>query len=643
MKKYILFVLTFSTLACSRYPADVRQALKLAGDNRAELEKVLEHYSKLPEDTLKLQSAYFLIANMPYHYTIHDARIDSFKTYISEIEPQEGVWATFVKEIYGHLRETIQIKPDLYYITSDYLIRNIDFSFQIWQEMPWCKNYSFDTFCEEILPYRICNEPLEYWKEEYYAAFRSIIDTMEHDNNPEVIYLKLLTHISEQSWIYLHEMNSVGFGSSIILQKRIGTCKEQAEFITYILRTLGIPSGIDFYLQDPIYHTSSHFWNYARNKEGKHFTFDYYDSFYLANRRSQARKLGKVYRNSYALQKESLPVKYKNSYIPSGKFANVFLQDVSGDYFPDTHLTVHPEQPGLFKQGNLAYLCTFNQLEGWVPITWSKPRKGVVRFEHIEPNLLYQLRLIDKTQNIAVTKPFILRSNETPQFLNADMTHVQTMTLYRKFRLPFESPYYARRSVGGKFQVANKQDFSDSVTIHTIQKVADMSYEIIKPDNIGKFKYIRYLSSNGGYNNMAELQLFSNGKRLRGKEIGTEGARDEFPNSEKNSVFDDDPLSFFDALEADGSWAGLAFDKPYHIDEIRYIFRNDDNNIRPGDKYELFYISNGEWLSAGRQTADTTLLIYEKVPANTLYWLRNLTRGKQERPFTYENDKQIWW
>ena len=26
-----------------------------------------------------------------------------------------------------------------------------------------------------------------------------------------------------------------------------------------------------------------------------------------------------------------------------------------------------------------------------------------------------------------------------------------------------------------------------------------------------------------------------------------------------------------------------------------------------------------------------------------LLWLRNLTKGREERPFTYENGRQIWW
>ena len=142
---------------------------------------------------------------------------------------------------------------------------------------------------------------------------------------------------------------------------------------------------------------------------------------------------------------------------------------------------------------------------------------------------------------------------------------------------------------------------------------------------------------------MAEVKFYSGGKQLHGEVIGTDGAQEVFPNSTKYSVFDDDPLTFFDALEADGAWAGLKLVQANHIDAIRYIFRNDDNCIRPGDTYELFYHSKGQWLSAGRQTADTTILQYEKVPSNTLYWLRNYTRGREERPFTYENGKQIWW
>ena len=42
-------------------------------------------------------------------------------------------------------------------------------------------------------------------------------------------------------------------------------------------------------------------------------------------------------------------------------------------------------------------------------------------------------------------------------------------------------------------------------------------------------------------------------------------------------------------------------------------------------------------------TAESGELVYENVPGNALYLLKNRTKGKEERIFTYENDRQVWW
>ena len=52
-------------LSCDRLP---EQALQQAGENRAEMEKVLAHFKDDP-DPLKYRAAKFLIENMPYNYT----------------------------------------------------------------------------------------------------------------------------------------------------------------------------------------------------------------------------------------------------------------------------------------------------------------------------------------------------------------------------------------------------------------------------------------------------------------------------------------------------------------------------------------------------------------------------------------------
>lgn len=87
----------------------------------------------------------------------------------------------------------------------------------------------------------------------------------------------------------------------------------------------------------------------------------------------------------------------------------------------------------------------------------------------------------------------------------------------------------------------------------------------------------------------------------------------------------------------------MKFKKPVKIGRIRYIPRNDGNCIEIGDKYELMQWREGRWESLGERTATCNALEYERIPSGGLYVLRNLTKGHEERIFTYENGKQIWW
>ncbi len=69
---------------------------------------------------------------------------------------------------------------------------------------------------------------------------------------------------------------------------------------------------------------------------------------------------------------------------------------------------------------------------------------------------------------------------------------------------------------------------------------------------------------------------------------------------------------------------------------------DESNAIFPGEHYELFYWRNG-WKSLGIQEAADTILDYQHVPKGALLWLRNLDKGNQERIFSYENGKQVWY
>ena len=139
------------------------------------------------------------------------------------------------------------------------------------------------------------------------------------------------------------------------------------------------------------------------------------------------------------------------------------------------------------------------------------------------------------------------------------------------------------------------------------------------------------------------ISLTHSEKKIKGKVIGTEGSWGDNKSCTREAVFDDNILTFFDAPDGDGSWVGMDFGKPVKISHFYYYARGDGNAIAPNDKYELFYWDNNKWKSLGTKKATSPILIFEKVPSGGVYLLRDLTRGQEERIFTYEKGKQIWW
>ena len=71
---------------------------------------------------------------------------------------------------------------------------------------------------------------------------------------------------------------------------------------------------------------------------------------------------------------------------------------------------------------------------------------------------------------------------------------------------------------------------------------------------------------------------------------------------------------------------------------------NDGSTVflEKGEKYEMFYWEDG-WESSGTQIATDEPLRFKELPAKRLYWLVKEDSDEEERIFTYDNNKQIWW
>jgi hypothetical protein len=147
------------------------------------------------------------------------------------------------------------------------------------------------------------------------------------------------------------------------------------------------------------------------------------------------------------------------------------------------------------------------------------------------------------------------------------------------------------------------------------------------------------------YGDIAEMEFWGinesgEEEKLEGRLIGNPGKY----NDKREHATDGDRISYFYALENEAPYIGLDFGKPRRITRIRYCPRSDDNGIIPEELYELFYWDKTGWVSLGKQEgrSDYTL-VYTNVPKGTLLNIHNHTRGKENRPFTYENGKQVWW
>lgn len=637
----LLFCLTIISCQSNRRDIALHQALKFAGENRIELEKVLQHFAK---DSLKLEAAKFLIRNMPFNYSYDYNALDKYYTDFYDVVTAYDISIEEVADSLEGVYEKIffsthTILNDAKSIHADYLIENINHAFMAWENSPWKSDVNFSEFCNEILPYRVGNETIEKWREPYYKKFQPILDSLLTKKDPVSACQILYDSIIKEKWIFVTDPGLPHRNALFLLDKRMGSCAEYSKFMTYVMRALGIPGGIDMIVQNPDSFYRAHFWNYVSDTKAKHIDYSLYEKKPDTNTIGPPNRIiGKVYRMNFELQKESLRYLYPELEIP-GSLNSLFISDVSNKYIEGVDLIFNIDDIKI-KNGEILYISVFNNKD-WVPIDWTIVNNREVFFKNLEPGIVYSLTSYKNNVNKQIDFPVLIQKDKKiRKLIPSDNKH--HISIKRKY--PLRPHGYERRMVGGKFQASNNIQFDDAITLYTIPPTNSEPYDTISIET-KEYPYIRYLSAPNGYCNMAEIAFFTEkNQKINGRILGTDGSFKNIKTRTKYSVFDNDPLTFFHAKESSGAWVGLELNYPQKITRIEYIFRNDDNYIRPGDQYELFYFSKNYIISLGVQTGTANkVLEFNKVPQGALLWLHNRTRGNEERIFIYENNEQIWW
>ncbi|MBE6291785.1 MAG: transglutaminase domain-containing protein [Bacteroidales bacterium] len=616
----------------------------------SELQNLLAYYGDSTSDTYKQRAAQFLIDNMDAHYTLQSVGIDSFRLYMDSIfrlpyrddKFYNRAYDTAIMR-YGYLMEEAQVRiPDTTTVTADYLIANIDSAFRMWRTK-WNMDYGFEHFCNYVLPYRVGHEPLSNWREKYIAQqYHKVKKVNESQKNHFYVY-GVYSKVNKDihAAVYYPKGFVPDFPATQLDSVRVGTCRTFTDLNIARFRSIGVPVAKDFVPQWGS-RSMSHEWVVLLPNEELCYPFgpNEHLSDHFFGREDHT--LPKVFRHMYAKQKPLLPLTSSGEPLPP-LFESPTLMDVTDIYTSTTDATVRLFNIPVVKDSKYLYATVFDNRD-WQIVHWGKRRGQQVTFDRLGRKVVYlPVAYTRHGESVPAGHPFLVAEDGTVQPIIADTAHRQTVRLTRKYRYTHWLKELCRRTEGGRFQVANWEDFSDSVTIATIGRVKESRFHTLSTTCDTTYRYFRYLSPKGSYGNMAEVEMYDS---LGGRPIIKRmfGMRYAVGTSRLEKLFDGDVLTCYNRQFPDDGWAAVEFEEPQHISEVRFLPRNDDNFIREGEQYELYYWDGRRFASIARMEGNREGVLYvDNVPANALLLLRNHTKGKEERIFTYENGEQVWW
>lgn len=629
----ILLIWAFIASCGSR---EMTQTFEIAGDNQSELMEVLHYYSK--KDSIYQQAARFLIANMKGHNEVKSIALDS----LIELAKNKKYSDEELRNLWTTLSQSDQVSKteDAVFMSAKDIIDNIDMAFTTWMESPWKDSVSFDLFCNYILPYRVTEEKfVAGWREHLKNQYEKFIE--KEDNlirAYETIHCEIMRRFRNSSL-------GIPYTAPLKYLEVFGTgsCFQGCAYEVAVMRSLGIPVAIDIVPQWSNYSRNGHAWcalvtEYGSYSMTKHdtvasksnvidssifsITKTIEDDFpYSTNFK---KKVSKVWRTTYERNYRTFYDKEAPIEIIEN-FCNPFQKDVTKQYVDVHNINIQSQKKDI-------YLCTFKIGEGWVPVMNSHSDNYMHEFKDMGDSTVYLPVIYDDGIMKPIENPIVI-TNHIERHLMPDTTSLIDIKLDRKYPLvgKFINRWASMR--GAKFEGSNTLDFKNPYLIAEIKRTPVYRNEIYT-DSPNKFRYVRYCSPKEINYPLTELEFRQDGKILDGHPF-TEGI------STPERANDGD---WFRVLEnaTPGYCIGMDFGSPQRIDTIVFYPQNDDNFVKPGLQYELLYYDLG-WKKIATKMSNGYSVCFENVPIGALLLLRCDDGGNEERIFTWENGKQVWW
>ena len=646
----IIFISVFLSVSCHenhKAPFRPQNLVKKVNANKTEFEKVIENYKRSPKDSLKLKAAYYLIKNMNGWFYYKSELLDHYQDYLKLIRKDQDHGEYFLNsfyELYGpFITNQSDKKFDVNEIKAYQIIENINIAFKVWKEQPWGRDITFNQFCEYILPFRIADETPEYNREQIYNQFNKILDSVRKINGDVVEAATAINkELAKPQWIFsLRTTFLPHYKASQIIKYKDGSCREMTDLAFYVMRAVGIPVAIDFVPQWP-YRSMGHEFNVLLDKNGKSIIFLGAEDCPGTPHKAGTKK-GKIFRHTYAKNPYSLGAIKSDSDIVPDFLANPRMRDVTDQYVrcTDVKITLQKREELSSRIKKYVYICVFDN-KNWVPVNWSRNINNQATFTKMEGGITYIAGYFDGSKIIPASDPFLLKESGDITLFKPNLHALNKRMSFNRI-FPLVPDAFNNWCLLGCFQAANKSDFSDAINLYTVKVKPFPFWNNVEVKTNGKFRYVRFFSNL--HSQMGELEFYGLGKKLKGRAFGS--AVGWHKNNTFDKAFDNNIFTYFDSEGAKApAVLGLDFGKKVTISKIRFsapIQEDAKVKIVKGHNYGLFLWNHGQWQSLAQKVAKDSVVSFQRIPSQALYFLHDRSEKVAERIFTFENGKLSWW
>lgn len=668
LKVYIVSFafLSIFLLSCGK-KEKLALALEQAGPNRYELLKVIDHYKRYNADSLKLKAAYFLIENMPYHYSYDTTCLYRYRPVIEKICSLriKGIPAkTIRKQVNPIIDSLVALYPlsyvysgtksDITSISSKYLINVIDQSFESYTTNPFKNRISFNNFLEYILPYRVQDG---YSIEEWRPYFKGKYPVGKVKNSVSVPQLcdSLLFNFRDikLEWKLADKFPYLRLND--YLKSMMTHCPQKCWFNCLLFRSSGIPATTDFVPVSRV-HPAGHEWNIVQLKDTFYViepfwadSIRYLRSFY--GREKSHPNIGpirfpKIYRKTFKITGNELLDHAASSgeEIPPF-FKDPFFKDVTSEYFKTFNL----ESPVLknIDEVSYAYACVMSTNLTWIPVDFGKIKNKKISFHSLGSENVYLPACYKLKSLVPAAYPILINKNGSASILCPDKLHSGKINLtHTAFQRPDEQEY-KRAFIGAAIEGSDNRNFDSKEVLYRFSKACEPGTYRISIQPKKKYRYVRLILPKSKIV-LHEIAFFSKEnkreKDVRGRLISSNPA----DSTLFQRITDKDLLtgSAFTSLgedikPSDSVWVGYDFNRPVAPSSFGFYFVLG-SNFKKGGTYELLYWDFG-WKSLGQKKVNTIRSVsFEHVPEKALLIIRNRDTGSYSRIFTYSAGKQLW-